>query len=321
LRRRQNPEIQASVAKLDLGRIFPYTYPVITRRGVDVSVPLEDREHFHRTLQATPPLSAVVLSTCDRIEVYEGQGAPCEADVLHLFRVVSGLESPLLGENQIQGQVKRAYEEAKASFPLDAGLHRLFQQALRVGKRVRTETKLSQGAIGHAQTVVSLLKTLPVPLSDLKLLVVGVNNLSRGILRYLTDRGTHTFYLGNRTLAKAQSLVADLGAGEALPFDHLGDVLPGVDAVISATSAPHLIVRASDLPAVGGPRWFFDLAVPRDIDPEIALRPDTVIYNISDLEAVAKKSLKDRQEEVVRAEVILGEELAKFFAPIAGAAR
>jgi len=260
-----------------------------------------------------------VLSTCDRIEVYEGRGAPCEADVLHLFRVVSGLESPMLGENQIQGQVKRAYEEAKASFPLDAGLHRLFQQALRVGKRVRSETKLSQGATGHAQTVVQLLKGLPVPLSELRLLVVGVNNLSRGILRYLTDKGTKTFYLGNRTLTKAQGLVADLGAGIALPFDHLADVLPGVDAVISATSAPHLIVRNDDLPAAGGPRWFFDLAVPRDIDPDIAHRPDTVIYNISDLEAVAKKSLKDRQAEVVRAEVILQEELTRFFAP--GASR
>lgn len=294
---------------------------MITRRGVDVSVPLEDRERFHHTLKSAPPVSAVVLSTCDRIEVYEGQGSPQEADVLHLFRVVSGLESPMLGENQIQGQVKRAYEEAKAAFPLDAGLHRLFQQALRVGKRVRTETRLSQGATGHAQTVVHLLKTLPVPLSQLKLLVVGVNNLSRGILRFLTDRGTTTFYLGNRTYEKAQALVADLGAGTALPFDRLPEVLPSVDAVISATSAPHLIIRHGDLPAAGGPRWFFDLAMPRDIDPDIAARPDTVIYNITDLEEVAKKSLKDRQEEVRRAELILEEELDRYFSAVPGAAR
>jgi glutamyl-tRNA reductase len=293
---------------------------VITRRGVDVSVPLEERERFHQTLQAAPPSSAVVLATCDRIEVYEGQGAPCEADVLHLFRVVSGLESPLLGENQIQGQVKRAYLEAKANFPLDAGLHRLFQQALRVGKRVRSETKLSQGATGHAQTVVQLLRALPVPFSELKLLVVGVNNLNRGILRFLTDRGVSTFYLGNRTLAKSQKLIADLGAGTALPFDRLGDVIAGVDAVISATSAPHLVIRNSDLPPTGGPKWFFDLAVPRDIDPQIAQRPDTVVYNITDLEREAQKSLKDRQQEVTRAEVILDEELAQYFAPRPGAA-
>jgi glutamyl-tRNA reductase len=306
---------------LDRGLPFSYNRRVITRRGVDVSVPLDEREQFHRTLRATPPLSAVVLATCDRIEVYEGQGMPDEADVLHLFRVVSGLESPMLGENQIQGQVKRAYEEAKAAHHLDSGLHRLFQQALRVGKRVRTETKLSQGATGHAQTVVQLLKTLPVPLSDLRLLVIGVNNLSRGILRFLTDKGSRTFFLGNRTLEKAQALVADLGAGVALPFDHLGDVLPGVDVVISSTAAPHLIVRNSDLPPTGGPRWFFDLAVPRDIDPEIAHRPDTVIYNITDMEEFAKKSLKDRQDEVVLAERILDEELAKFFSVVSGAVR
>lgn len=293
---------------------------MIIRRGLDASVPLEEREQFQQNLHSSRPSSAVVLSTCDRVEIYEGSGSPCEADVLHLFRVVSGLESPLLGENQIQGQVKRAYEEAKANFPLDAGLHRLFQQALRVGKRVRSETKLSQGAIGHAQTVVALLKTLPVPLAQLRLLVVGVNNLNRGILRYLADRGVHTFYLGNRTLAKAQSLVADLGAGTALPFDSLVETLPKVDAVISATSAPHLILRLDDLPAVGGPRWFFDLAVPRDIDPAIGQRPGLTLYNVTDLEAHAKKTLKERQGEVVLAEAILEEEVARFFAPAGGRA-
>lgn len=253
------------------------------------------------------------MATCDRVEIYEGSGTPRAADVLHLFRVVSGLESPLLGENQIQGQVKRAYEDAKASFTLDPGLHRLFQQALRVGKRVRSETKLSQGAVGHAQTVVNLLKTLPVPLAELRLLVVGVNNLNRGILRYLTDRGVHAFYLGNRTLAKAQSLVADLGAGTALPFHRLTEVLPEVDAVISATSAPHLVIRAHHLPENGGPRWFFDLAVPRDIDPTIGERPHTTVYNVSDLEAYAKESLRVRLGEVARAEAILDQELGRFF--------
>ena len=97
------------LSKLDHRAFFPYNKMVITRRGVDASIPLEEREKFHLELQETPPPSSVVLATCDRVEVYEGGGAPCEADVLHLFRVVSGLESPLLGENQIQGQVKRAY--------------------------------------------------------------------------------------------------------------------------------------------------------------------------------------------------------------------
>jgi glutamyl-tRNA reductase len=287
---------------------------VITRRGVDVSVPLDERERFQWALQQSPPPSAVVLATCDRIEVYEGVGDPSPEVVRHLFRVVCGLESPLLGENQIQGQVKRAYQDAMAAFHLDAGLHRLFQQALRVGKRVRTETKLGQGATGHAQTVVNLLKTLPVPLAELKLLVIGVNNLSRGILRFLADRGHRTFFLGNRTLEKAQNLVAELGVGEVLPLDRLPEVLVQVDAVISATSAPHLIVRADQLPAGGGPRWFFDLAVPRDIDPAIADRPGTTLYNVHDIEREAQKSVQDRRAEASKAEEILAQEVERYFA-------
>jgi glutamyl-tRNA reductase len=259
------------------------------------------------------------LATCDRIEVYEGSGVPSPEVVKHLFRVVCGLESPLLGENQIQGQVKRAYQDAMEAYTLDAGLHRLFQQALRVGKRVRTETRLGQGALGHAQTVVNLLKTLPVSLTELKLLVIGVNNLNRGILRFLADRGHHTFFLGNRTLDKAEKLVADLGAGEALPLDQLPAVLPKVDAVISATSAPHLIVHNHQLPAAGGPRWFFDLAVPRDIDPAIAERPGTRLFNVHDIEREAQKSLQDRRAEAERAEKILEEEVDRYFAAPVGA--
>ena len=298
---------------LDRPSEFSYTFTVITRRGVDVSVPLDERERFQWTLHQSPPPSAVVLATCDRIEVYEGFGEPSPETVRHLFRVVCGLESPLLGENQIQGQVKRAYQDAHAAFTLDAGLHRLFQQALRVGKRVRSETKLGQGAVGHAQTVVSILKTLPVPLTELRLLVIGVNNLSRSILRFLADRGHHTFFLGNRTLEKAQSLVADLGVGEALHLERLPEILPNVDAVISATSSPHLIVRAEHLPATQGPRWFFDLAVPRDIDPVLAVRPGVTLYNVHDIEREAQKSLRDRQAEAHKATQIVEDEVTAYF--------
>ncbi len=289
---------------------------MITRRGVDVSVPLDEREQFLKALQLSPPPASVILATCDRIEVYDGTGAPSADTVRHLFRVVCGLESPLLGENQIQGQVKRAYQEAAAAGSLDAGMHRLFQQALRVGKRVRSETRLGQGALGHAQTVVNILKSLPVPLAELKLLVIGVNNLNRGILRFLADRGHRTFFLGNRTLEKAQALVKDLGVGEALHLERLAEVLPGVDAVVSATSAPHLIVRAEQLPPQGGPRWFFDLAVPRDIDPGIGERPGVTLFNVQDIEREALKSLQDRQAEAAKAEEILEQEVERYFRPV-----
>jgi len=288
---------------------------VITHRGVDPSVPLEDRERFHLQLRQAPPSSSVILATCDRIEIYEGDGSPSPEVVRHLYRVVSGLESPMLGENQIQAQVKTAYEDARKRGTLDAGLHRLFQQALRVGKRVRTETKLNRGAAGHAQTVVSILKTLPVALADLHILVIGVNNLNTGILRYLVDQGQQTFFLGNRTLARACQVVDDLKAGRALALDRLTEVLSAVDVVISATSAPHLIVRADQLPAEGGPRWFFDLAVPRDIDPAVADRPGARLWNVTDLELEAAKSLEGRRAEVGKVEAILDDEVDRFFAP------
>ncbi len=262
----------------------------------------------------------MILATCDRIEVYEGSGTPDERIVRHLFRVVSGLESPLLGENQIQGQVKRAYVDASEKFTLDSGLHKLFQQALRVGKRVRTETKLNRGALGHAQTVANLLKALPIPLADLTLVVIGVNNLSKGILKFLVERGHRKLVLVNRTVAKAEALVAELGVGRAVPLDGLASVVAEADAVVSATSAPHTLLHERDLPSVGGPRWFFDLAVPRDIDPDIASRSGVTAYNVTDLENEANKSLKDRQAEVLGAETIIDEEVARYFAPHAAGA-
>lgn len=293
---------------------LPYNQAMITRRGVDASVPLEERERVGTDLKSAAPASSVLLATCDRVELYEGSGEPEPEVVRHLFRVVSGLESPLLGEHQIQGQVKRAYQEAQESGPLDPGLHRLFQQALRVGKRVRSETALGQGALGHAHTVVTLLRRLPVSLEQLRILVIGVNRLNRGILRFLARRGQGTVFLGNRSLQKAQDLVADLGTGEALSLEALPEVLGRVDVVISATSAPHLIVHEAQLPLVGGPRWFFDLAVPRDIDPAVASRPGCQLYNVTDLEEVATQSLRNRRSEVVRAEAIVDQETVEYFA-------
>lgn len=288
---------------------------MITQRGVDASTPLEDRERFHLQVRRDKPASAVLLSTCDRIEIYEGDGDPSPDTVRHLYRVVSGLESPMLGENQIQAQVKQAYEDARTSGTLSKGMHRLFQQALRVGKRVRTETKLNRGAAGHAQTVVSILQTLPVALTDLQILVIGVNHLNRGILRFLVDKGQQTFFLGNRTLEHACQVVDDLQAGRALALERLTEVLTAVDVVISATSAPHYIIHEAQLPAAGGPRWFFDLAVPRDIEPTIAQRPGCRVWNVTDLELEEAKNLEGRRAEVGKAEAILDAEVAKFFQP------
>lgn len=293
---------------------IPYNRSMITLTGVPSS-DLDTREALQRNLLADLPASSVVLDTCGRFEVYAGTGDPGPEVVDHLFRVAAGLDSAYLGEHQILGQVKRAYLSACGVGALDSGLHRLFQRALRVGKRVRTETDLARGALGHAQTVVELLQALPLPLDRLNLLVIGVNHLNRGILRYLVRRGHHAFILGNRTLDTARQLVTDLGVGEARPLTDLTAVLPHVDVVISATSAPHLIVKAEHLPPQGGPRWFFDLAVPRDIDPDLADRPGTTLYNVTDLERHQAANRRLREGALQAAEAIVAAEVERFFSP------
>lgn len=280
--------------------------------GVDSTVTLEERERYLKTLPQPVPAGLVVLATCDRIEVYQGSGAASPTTVRHLFRVVSGLESPMLGENQIQAQVKQAYADAVARGNLPPGFHRLFQAALHAGKRVRSETRLGQGAVGHGQTVIQLLKELTTPLKELDILLIGVNKLNRSILRFLIEEGHDTFYLTNRTLQKACDLIHELEGGQAFPLEQLADRLAHADVVISATAAPHLILTPDLLPDQGGPRWFFDLAVPRDIDPEIGRRPGVNLFNVTDLEKAAQLNLARRSGEVEQAEAIIEDEVQRY---------
>ena len=285
---------------------------MIVFRGVDASSTLEEREKILKEGVVDHPLARVSLSTCDRVEVYEGEGLPEPVVLEHLFRVVSGLESPLLGENQIQSQVKRAYEEARLAGPLSGGLHKMFQAALRVGKRVRTETRLSRGAVGHAQIVAGLLAAGTTPIDQLRVVAVGVNKQILGILRFLHDRGNRSFHLVNRTFAKAEAVCREWGSGTPVALQRLSSLLQGQDVLISATSAPGFLVTLQDFPADGPPR-IFDLAVPRDVDPQIGSLPGVSLFNVTDLEQKAEKNLKDRASEVTAAESIIQEEVRKFF--------
>ncbi len=285
---------------------------MIIFRGVDASSTLEEREKLLKEGVVDQPLSRVSLATCDRVEVYEGEGLPDPLVLEHLFRVVSGLESPLLGENQIQSQVKHAYEEARLAGPLSGGLHKMFQAALRVGKRVRTETRLNRGAVGHAQIVTSLLTQGSIPLEHLRVIAVGVNKQILGILRFLHDRGNRTFHLVNRTFEKAEAVCREWGSGTPVPLQQLSQLLSGQDVLISATSAPGFLVTSQDFP-VSGPRRIFDLAVPRDVDPQIGSLPGVSLFNVTDLEKEAANNLKDREKEVSAAEEIIHDEVKKFF--------
>ncbi|NNM68176.1 MAG: hypothetical protein HKM06_09220 [Spirochaetales bacterium] len=286
---------------------------MIFLRGVGASASLEERERLSQEWEQAGPGPRVFLSTCDRVEIYEGEGYP-EAEVLeHLFRVVSGLESPLLGENQIQNQVKSAYEEARQRAALPSGLHKMFQAALRVGKRVRTETKLSRGAVGHAQIVMRLLEQKFLPNAVLKVVLVGVNKQTLGILRFLKEKENCQAYLVNRTLEKAQTVCSELQFGSPRPLEALTGLLAGADVLVSATSSPGFLVRAHEFPASGSPRLIFDLAVPRDVDPLVSQIPEVELFNVTTLEKEAAKTLEDRGAEVLAAEAIIRQEVEKFF--------
>jgi glutamyl-tRNA reductase len=281
---------------------------MITCKGRDLKFSLAEREIFLQTLQ---PCSEryVALFTCDRAELYEGSGPAPRALARHLFRVVSGLESALLGETAIQGQVKQAYLAAQAR-GLSAEMHRLFQNALRVGKRVRAETAISRGAMSHSQTVLEMIANLKIDLSSSRVLIIGVNNLNKTVVKYLVRRGAKTIFLANRSYARALMWGKELHC-QAFRLNCLPCLTAQSDIIISATAAPHLIIKREKFTA-RQPMIIFDLAVPRDIDPVIGALPNVTLYNNEDLEKIIRGKQKARAAEVKAAEKIIEEEVAKL---------
>lgn len=282
--------------------------------GLDSRATIAQREDWLKSWGAkTEP--GVLLATCDRVEWYPAGDTPDRETARHLFQVASGLESPLLGENQILGQVRDAYTQAAEKHHLDKHLHKLFQAALKTGKRVRSETGLSKGAVSHAQAAAVLVERESANrIQDLRIAVIGVNNLARGFLKFLASKGAPAFFLGNRTLDKARQVCDELG-GEAFALERLPEILKRTDVLLSATSAPHLIVRSehfSALDAGEGPRLLIDLAVPRDIDPELENRPGVKLFNIHDLEALMASQRDQRAQEATKARLIVDQEVEKF---------
>jgi len=243
----------------------------------------------------------VLLNTCKRQEFYSASEAKSPKIVRHLFRVVSGLESPFVGDQHIQAQVKNAYLLAAEKYELDSSLHSLFQKALNVGKRVRTETEISQGAVSYAAAVVKQITDFNQVIT-----VIGINNITEEIIKYLLRKGTKTVLLGNRTLAKAQKF-----ACEAFSLDCLKEKLAQTDILITATSAPHLIVKKEAV-ALDKKMQIFDLAMPPDVDPELGQYPDIQLFSIREIEALVDQNLEKRQAAIQKAEAIIEEELRMF---------
>jgi glutamyl-tRNA reductase len=269
-----------------------------------------ERETFLLNLKAKVENDGVLLQTCNRVEFYSGSGIISDEITRHLFRVVSGLESTIIGESAIVGQVKQAYFNATQNNRLDKSLHKLFQYSLFVGKRVRKETGISKGAMSHSQAAVDFLFKEIGDIKSLKITVIGVNALNEKIIKFLIKKDTEPVFIGNRTFAKANELAEKYGA-KAFHFDQLSTILEKTDVLISATAAPHFILKKENFNAQRK-MYILDLAVPRDIDPAIGELPNVNLFDIEFIENQIKKNLSVRNEKLSEAESIIDDEVKIF---------
>lgn len=251
----------------------------------------------------------VVLSTCNRAEVYSGEGEIPEEVIRHLFRVTSGLESNLIGEKAIQGQVKEAYGRA-INKELSSSLHKLFQRALFVGKKVRTQTGINRGAVSHSQAAVDLLLKLNLNLQNSFITLIGAHHLNDKVIYYLKKNGAKTLFLGNRTYEKAKK-ISEKHNSEVFHLDNLKEILKETDILITATSAPHKIIHKEHIPT-DREITIIDLAVPADTDEEVINMKNIRYYNNSGVEETVNLNLDIRKIEIEKAKVIVEREVDEF---------
>ena len=306
----------------------------------------ELRQHF-------PESELVLLSTCNRVELYTAsekpETGPTHRDlaeflarfhnvpveeffadlfertgpdaVRHLFQVASSVDSMVLGEPQIVAQVKDAYSQAQEQSATGPLTHALFQRALNVAKRIRTETALAEGRVSIASVAVGEFgKGIFDRFDDKTVLVIGAGEMAAETLRYLQDEGARAIYVCNRTPERAAALAGECG-GTVKPFEELDHWLSEADVIVSTTGAePRLVSRdrfAKARTAENKPVFILDLAVPRDFEPSIAESDENVfLYCIDDLEATCEANRKARAKEVERALGIVDDETDRFMVEV-----
>lgn len=236
--------------------------------------------------------------------------------VAHLFTVAAGLDSMILGESQIQGQVQDAYEIALDNGISDNIINTLLMNALSVGKRVRTETQIDREAVSISSAAVALAKEFYGDLSDKIVLVLGAGETSELTSRHLISNGIKNIIVANRTFEKAQ-LLADEISGFAVRFDELANYIDEADIIISSTASPVYVLTKKKLDRYLNSRkkpiLLIDIAVPRDIDPELSDYQCATVYDIDDLKNVITANMERRKKEAIIAQEIVDEELKNFF--------
>ena len=233
----------------------------------------------------------------------------------HLFRVAGGLDSMIVGESQILGQVRSALAAASAAGTLSAPLSRLFHRAIRAGRRVREETGVGRNALSVSFAAVRLAQTVLGDLSGSRVLLIGAGEAGKLVAEALRKTGVGELTVTNRTARRASALADELG-GRAVPFDRLDAAVADADIVVAATEAPGHLLSAETVRAANRDRdrgtFMFDLAVPRNIDPQAASIDGVSLYNIDDLAAVAQDNLRERRKAAAAAEAVVEDEVAQF---------
>lgn len=236
--------------------------------------------------------------------------------VQHLFRVASSLDSMVVGEPQILGQIKDAYRLALKHRTAGPILNRLLHKSFSVAKRIRTETKLAHHAVSVSYAAVEMAKKIFGHLEDKKVLLIGAGEMAELAVQHLLNNGVKSITVANRTLERAIEL-AERFKGKPISFEERKDALQEVDIVISSTGAPHFVICHDDVKKVmrgrrHKPLFFIDIAVPRDIDPEINRLDNAYVYDIDDLQSAVELNKAKREKEARKAERIVEEETIKF---------
>lgn len=301
----------------------------------------------YEDLLACPHISGcVIVSTCNRTEIYASV-ADCDSGaetvlkfmqhrsgvetttikkhtyvltrnktVRHLFRVAAGLDSMLLGETQILGQVRTAYQHAHQNAATDKVMNTLFKRAIEVGKRARTETGIDHHAVSISYAAVEMARQIFGDLTGRSVLIIGAGKMSELTARHLVSNGVSGVIVSNRSFERAVELAGQFG-GRAVKFDDLYHYLGAADIVISCTAATHYVIRTAGVRRMlahypGKKIMMIDIAVPRDIEPDVRLLPGVSLYDIDALQNVVDSNLMERKRAAVQAESIIEEEVAGF---------
>lgn len=321
------------------------------------TAPVEVRERLHipeaqlpvlldRLGQEATVLERLVLSTCNRVEVYAVTPEPEQARaaipallaertqtplalfqeklyhhqqaeaVRHAFRVASSLDSLVLGESQILSQVKAAYQAAQAQAATGPILNTLMTRALGVAKKVRTETGIGESPVSVPSAAIGLAKTIFGDLGGRRVLVLGAGEMAELAARHLQSEGVEAVLVAHRNFDRAAELAAKL-QGRAVRFDQIRDELRQADIVVSSTAAPHYLLHRADVEDLirlrrNRPLFLIDIAVPRDIDPDVNQIDNVYLYDIDDLEGVVACHREAREREAAQAELLIEREVVSF---------